>query len=77
VLLRRFSPDPFRPGQLSADDLRGHQVVQTILRRRAEGSLPGARTDGRRVALVIEVEKARFTKLPFEHTPPDEKKGAA
>jgi PPOX class probable F420-dependent enzyme len=23
-----------------------------------------------RVALVIEVEKARYTKLPFEHTPP-------
>jgi len=25
--------------------------------------------DGR-VALIIEVEKARYTKLPFEHTPP-------
>ena len=23
-----------------------------------------------RVALVIEVEKVRYTKLPFEHTPP-------
>jgi hypothetical protein len=23
-----------------------------------------------RVALVIEVEKARYAKLPFEHTPP-------
>jgi hypothetical protein len=23
-----------------------------------------------RVVLVIEVEKARYTKLPFEHTPP-------
>jgi PPOX class probable F420-dependent enzyme len=23
-----------------------------------------------RVALMIEIEKARFTKLPFEHTPP-------
>jgi hypothetical protein len=23
-----------------------------------------------RVALVIEVEKARYTKLPFAHTPP-------
>ena len=23
-----------------------------------------------RVALVIEIEKARYTKLPFEHTPP-------
>jgi PPOX class probable F420-dependent enzyme len=24
-----------------------------------------------RVALVIEVERARYTKLPFEHTPPE------
>jgi hypothetical protein len=23
-----------------------------------------------RVVLVIELEKARYTKLPFEHTPP-------
>ena len=36
------------------EDLRAHPVVQTLLRRREEGSRPGARTDGRRVALVIE-----------------------
>ena len=36
------------------EDLRAHPVVQTILRRREEGSHPGARTDGRRVALLIE-----------------------
>jgi predicted patatin/cPLA2 family phospholipase len=36
------------------DDLRGHRVVQTVLRRRDERSRPGARTDGRRIALVIE-----------------------
>jgi predicted patatin/cPLA2 family phospholipase len=36
------------------EDLRGHPVVQTLLRRRDEGSRPGARNDGRRVALVIE-----------------------
>ncbi len=23
-----------------------------------------------RIAMVIEVEKARYTKLPFKHTPP-------
>jgi len=28
------------------------------------------RTPEGRVALIIEVEKARYTKLPFEHTPP-------
>jgi predicted patatin/cPLA2 family phospholipase len=36
------------------DDLRSHPVVQTLKRRREEGSRPGARSDGRRVALVIE-----------------------
>ena len=36
------------------EDRRAHPVVQTILRRRDEGSRPGARDDGRRVALVIE-----------------------
>jgi predicted patatin/cPLA2 family phospholipase len=51
---RRFTPDPFRPASVVTDDLRHHPVVQTLERRRAEGSRPGARTDGRRVALVIE-----------------------
>jgi predicted patatin/cPLA2 family phospholipase len=50
----RFSPDPFRPASVVTEDLRSHPVVQTLQRRRAEGSRPGARTDGRRVALVIE-----------------------
>ncbi|HUJ33594.1 MAG TPA: patatin-like phospholipase family protein [Solirubrobacteraceae bacterium] len=54
MLPRRFSPDPFRAARLAAEDLRGHRVVQTLLRRREEGSRPGARGDGRRVALVIE-----------------------
>ena len=50
----RFSPDPFRPASVVTVDLRQHPVVQAVLRRREEGSRPGARTDGRRVALVIE-----------------------
>ena len=28
------------------------------------------RTAEGRIALIVEVEKARYTKLPFEHTPP-------
>ena len=36
------------------EDLRAHPVIQTLRRRRDEGSRPGARTDGHRVALVIE-----------------------
>jgi predicted patatin/cPLA2 family phospholipase len=51
---RRHRPDAFRPAAKMTEDLRAHPVVQTILRRREEGSRPGARTDGRRVALVIE-----------------------
>ncbi len=50
----RFSHDPFRPASVVTEDLRAHPVVQTIRRRREEGSRPGQRTDGRRVALVIE-----------------------
>jgi predicted patatin/cPLA2 family phospholipase len=36
------------------EDQREHAVVKLLQRRRAEGSRPGRRTDGRRVALVIE-----------------------
>jgi predicted patatin/cPLA2 family phospholipase len=54
VFPRRFSPDPFRPTQLLTEDIRHDRVVRTLLRRRDQGSRPGARADGRRVALVIE-----------------------
>jgi predicted patatin/cPLA2 family phospholipase len=36
------------------EDHRAHPVVEVIRRRRSEGSRPGERDDGRRVALVIE-----------------------
>ena len=36
------------------EDLRDHRVVKALLRRRAAGSRPGARNDGRRIVLVIE-----------------------
>jgi predicted patatin/cPLA2 family phospholipase len=51
---RRHRLDAFRPAAKMTEDRRAHPVVQTILRRREEGSRPGARTDGRRVVLVIE-----------------------
>lgn len=53
-VLRRFAPEPLRARAAMTEDLRGHPVVEVIRRRRDEGSLPGRRTDGRRVALVIE-----------------------
>src|SRR6201997_5515852 len=53
-MLRKFAPDPLLGDAMMTEDQRDHPVVQAIRRRREEGSRPGARTDGRRVALVIE-----------------------
>jgi predicted patatin/cPLA2 family phospholipase len=54
MITRRLAPDTLRPSGAMTDDHRGHPVVQIIRRRRIEGSRPGERHDGRRVALVIE-----------------------
>ena len=54
TVLNRFSPDPHRAPATMTEDQREHPVVKLIRRRRDEGSKPGARADGRRVALVIE-----------------------
>ncbi|MDE3131744.1 MAG: patatin-like phospholipase family protein [Acidobacteriota bacterium] len=54
-MLRRFAADPLlRTAHTMTEDQRDHPVVALALRRREQGSLPGARDDGRRVALVIE-----------------------
>ena len=53
-ITRSLSPDTLAPRMAMVADQRAHPVVQTLLRRRHEGSRPGARTDDRRVALVIE-----------------------
>ncbi len=53
-MLRKFAPDPLLGDAMMTEDQRDHPVVQAIRRRRDEGSRPGARTDGRRIALVIE-----------------------
>ena len=50
-------PDP----ELKVMDMISHKYIgKPFPMRSPEG----------RVALVIEVEKARYTKLPFQHTPP-------
>ncbi len=54
MITRRLAPDTLRPSMAMTDDHRGHPVVQIIRRRRSEASRPGERSDGRRVALVIE-----------------------
>ena len=45
------------------------EIMDEISRKYTGKEFPFRNPVGR-VALVIEVEKARYTKLPFEHTPP-------
>lgn len=45
------------------------KLMDTISRKYIGKPFPMRLPEGR-VALIIEVEKARYTKLPFEHTPP-------
>jgi predicted patatin/cPLA2 family phospholipase len=51
---RSLSPDTLVPRTAMVADQRAHPVIQTLRARRDAGSRPGARSDGRRVALVIE-----------------------
>jgi predicted patatin/cPLA2 family phospholipase len=53
-VLRSFARDPLLARVEITGDQRAHPVVQAIRRRRDEGSRPGERSDGRRIALVIE-----------------------
>ena len=55
VVERRPDPD------LKVMDLISHKYIGKPFPMRGPGS---------RIVLIIEVEKARYTKLPFEHTPP-------
>jgi PPOX class probable F420-dependent enzyme len=45
------------------------KMMDTISHKYIGKPFPMRNPDGR-VALIIEVDKARYTKLPFEHTPP-------
>jgi PPOX class probable F420-dependent enzyme len=45
------------------------KVMDTISQKYTGKPFPMRKPEGR-VALFIEVEKARYTKLPFQHTPP-------
>jgi PPOX class probable F420-dependent enzyme len=46
------------------------KVMDPISQKYTGKPFPMRQPEGR-VVLVIEVEKARYTKLPFEHTPPE------
>jgi predicted patatin/cPLA2 family phospholipase len=52
--LSPFAQDPLLAPASMTEDQRTNPVVEAILARRDERSLPGRRTDGRRIALVIE-----------------------
>jgi predicted patatin/cPLA2 family phospholipase len=54
TVLFPFATDPLLAPASPAQDQRDHPVIEAILARRAEGSVPGRRSDGRRIALVIE-----------------------
>jgi len=45
------------------------KVMDPISRKYTGKPFPMRSPEGR-VALIIEIEKERYTKLPFEHTPP-------
>ena len=66
--------DPYREAQLRARVVERRpdpalEIMDPISRKYTGKPFPFRNPEGR-VALVLEVEKARYTKLPFEHTPP-------
>jgi predicted patatin/cPLA2 family phospholipase len=54
MIARLMPPDTLRSTTVITGEQTANPVVQTLRRRRAEGSRPGSRTDGRHVVLVIE-----------------------
>jgi len=65
--------DPYREAQLRGRVIERRpeadfKYMDAISHKYTEKPFPFRNPEGR-VALVIEIEKARYTKLPFEHTP--------
>jgi PPOX class probable F420-dependent enzyme len=65
--------DPYREVQIRARVVERRpdpalEIMDPISRKYTGRPFPFRSPEGR-VALVLEVEKARYTKLPFEHTP--------
>lgn len=66
--------DPYREVQIRGRVVERRpdgdcKYIDVISRKYTGKPFPFRQPEGR-IALVIEIEKARFTKLPFEHTPP-------
>ena len=65
--------DPYREVQLRGRVVERRpdnecKYIDAISQKYTAKPFPFRQPEGR-VALVVEIEKARFTKLPFEHTP--------
>jgi PPOX class probable F420-dependent enzyme len=66
--------DPYEEAQIRGrvvefrDDSR-FEIIDEISHKYTGKPFPFRNPEGR-VALIIKVEKARYTKLPFQHTPP-------
>lgn len=58
-----------RGGVVEFRDDSGFEIMDEISHKYTGKPFPFRRPEGR-VALIIEVEKARYTKLSFQHTPP-------
>jgi PPOX class probable F420-dependent enzyme len=66
--------DPYREAQLRARVVERRpdpalEIMDPISRKYTGKPFPFRSPEGR-VALVLEIDKARYAKLPFEHTPP-------
>ena len=66
--------DPYEEVQIRGDvvefrDDSKFEIMDEIARKYIGKEFPFRNPEGR-VAMIIAVEKARYTKLPFEHTPP-------
>ena len=66
--------DPYREAQLRGRVVERRpdndfKALDAISRKYTGKPFPLRNPEGR-VALVVEIDKARYTKLPFEHTPP-------
>jgi PPOX class probable F420-dependent enzyme len=67
--------DPYQEAQLRGRVVERRpdgdfKFMDAISHKYTGKPFPFRNPDGR-LALVIEIEKARYTKLPFEHTPPE------
>lgn len=69
--------DPYREAQIRGRVVEqrpdGNLAAMDLISRKYTGSEFPFRSPAGRIVLVIDVERARYTKLPFKHTPASER----